>query len=587
MARRIALLIGNKIFNESDHFPTLLTPENDVRDLAEVLRTICEFEIFDQLIDKDAGNIRDAVEDLYGQVEKGDLTLLYYSGHGYKDTFGQHYLVAKNTSTKRLMNTGVHESFLHDVMRRSRTRHKIIVLDCCFSGAFIKGKKSGADSVVLEKLKGEASAILASSSNVQYSFEERERNSLFTHYVLEGINTGQADEDGDGLIDVDELFGYVDLRVRERRPEQTPMLEIIARDSKLFIGKNPKTPAPKVTLPDWIMAALNSNSLATRLSAVAELSQLVEGEDESFATVARNELERISSENPDAIVRGAAAGALGQLIKPEITKPPESISKKVEDSKLEKLPPVLTMTTPFKLELIRIPAGEFIMGSDPEERSASKEETPKHNVYVDDFYIDRFPITCSQYEVFVRNTINKPPADWYEGKLDKLRKYYPVVHVSWDDAITFCDWLREETGKSFRLPTEAEWEKAARGTEGLTFPWGNDWSRGKCNVKISSHPSHMAPGRFSPEGDSPYGVADMAGNILEWCSSLPMDYPYRVDDGRENLGFEGNRIFRGGWWNAEHQFSRCAARANGNPHFGYKNVGFRVAVSSAELGDMI
>jgi formylglycine-generating enzyme required for sulfatase activity len=158
---------------------------------------------------------------------------------------------------------------------------------------------------------------------------------------------------------------------------------------------------------------------------------------------------------------------------------------------------------------------------------------------------------------------------------------HPVVNVSWHDALGYVQWLAERTGKPYRLPTEAEWEKAARGQEGWLWPWGNDWDPARVNCKPDGLGRTSARGQYSPAGDSPYGCADMAGNVWEWCSSSDRPYPYLVEDGRENpLGNE-RRILRGGsWYNDTPNYARCAYRGRSHPNSTEVYLGFRVAKDS-------
>jgi DNA-binding winged helix-turn-helix (wHTH) protein len=243
MGRRLALLIGNTIFDNPKTFPMLHTPANDVRDFARVLREYGSFEILNTLLDEISGTINGAIEDLFGEAERGDLVLLYYSGHGYRGRTGNYYLASRNSHPKRMRSTSVPAFFIQDVMKSSRSRHKLIILDCCFSGAFIKDRKDGAgEPVLLTEMRGEAEAILASAAIVGYSFEEEGPDSLFTQYLIQGIETGEADHNGDGQISIDELFDYADERVRKARPGQTPMKEVIIRESEIVIATNPKGP---------------------------------------------------------------------------------------------------------------------------------------------------------------------------------------------------------------------------------------------------------------------------------------------------------------------------------------------------------
>ena len=186
----------------------------------------------------------------------------------------------------------------------------------------------------------------------------------------------------------------------------------------------------------------------------------------------------------------------------------------------------------------------------------------------------------------------------------------PVVGVTWCEAMAYCRWLQEQlqianskwqiaNGKwqiwrggqletwsgepattAVRLPTEAEWEKAARGADGRRWPWGNEWAEGKANTDESGIGETSAVGAF-PAGASPRGALDLAGNVWEWTSSLYRPYPYRSDDGREDPGAEGRRVVRGGSWYYDQRDARCAFRLRFIPDFFIDSVGMRVVVSLA------
>ncbi len=223
---------------------------------------------------------------------------------------------------------------------------------------------------------------------------------------------------------------------------------------------------------------------------------------------------------------------------------------------------------PIHLELLRIPAGEFWMGSDPEKDKAARDnEQPQHRVSLAEFYLGRYPITNAQYAAFKK----------IEIPLGK--ENHPVVNVSWKDALAFSGWLSEQTGKNFRLPTEAEWEKAARGADGRIYPWGDEWDARRANSGESGIKGASSVGKYSPAGDSPYGVVDMSGNVWEWCQSKYAPYPYQPDDGREELAGEAARALRGGSWRYYHGYCRAATRFWIVPAYSNSFVGFRVALS--------
>ncbi len=243
-------------------------------------------------------------------------------------------------------------------------------------------------------------------------------------------------------------------------------------------------------------------------------------------------------------------------------------------------------------EMIYIPAGTFLMGSNGEEREQparyvgkAQREQPARYVDVDGFYIARYPVTNAQYRECVEASACQPPEETsshtresYYGNPQYDR--YPVIYVSWHDALAYCSWLGEETGQEIRLPTEAEWEKAARGTDGRVYPWGDEFDKSKCNSKEESGIGDTTPmGNYSPAGDSPYGVAEMAGNVLDWCSGLYKPYPYDPDDGREDLEAEGSRVVRGGAFYGSRGVVRCAYRISRFPDYHNRYLGFRVVVS--------
>ncbi|HDQ71954.1 MAG TPA: hypothetical protein ENN19_07635 [Chloroflexi bacterium] len=232
-------------------------------------------------------------------------------------------------------------------------------------------------------------------------------------------------------------------------------------------------------------------------------------------------------------------------------------------------------------EMIYIEGGEFTMGG-----GGLDNEQPAHQVHVDDFYIDRYPVTNEEYKRFVDATGRHVPyytVEWadaghYNWDPDERtpppgKERHPVVLVSWDDARAYAEWA----GK--RLPTEAEWERAARGTDARRWPWGDEFVGARCNTKESGLGGTAAVDAFSPSCDSPDGVADMVGNVWEWTSSLFRPYPYDAHDGRESQAAEGWRVLRGGSWSNDLDRARCTARLDGDFLF-FKNVGFRCAISA-------
>jgi len=183
-----------------------------------------------------------------------------------------------------------------------------------------------------------------------------------------------------------------------------------------------------------------------------------------------------------------------------------------------------------------------------------------------------------QYATSVEATGERAPKHWKDGEMPSGKENHPVAYVSWEDSVAFCRWLSQQTGKGFRLPTEAEWEKAARGTDGRIYRWGNKFDSGKANTDESRIGGSSPVGAY-PDGVSPYGVADTSGNVGEWTQSVCRSYPYDAGDGREDAKSGVLRVVRGGSFNINRNYTRCAYPYRINPYNHWNYEGFRVVVS--------
>jgi serine/threonine-protein kinase len=234
---------------------------------------------------------------------------------------------------------------------------------------------------------------------------------------------------------------------------------------------------------------------------------------------------------------------------------------------------------------VTIPAGEFVMGSEamPSHGAVLPSEMPQHEMFVAEFRIAQTPVTNVEYTEFVQATKHPAPSHWFEGDVPHGLARHPVTHVDWYDAQAFCAWA------GVRLPTEAEWEKAARGVDGRCYPWGNarpDATR--LNYRRNVKRTTTTPVDQYPAGASPYGVLDMAGNVWEWASSVYAPYPYRVDEsaspeqgryGREDASSPKQRVLRGGSFASQRaSYVRCAMRSLSYPTRRREHIGFRVAL---------
>ncbi len=255
-------------------------------------------------------------------------------------------------------------------------------------------------------------------------------------------------------------------------------------------------------------------------------------------------------------------------------------------------------------DLVSVPAGEFWMGDDGDD-----DAKPQHKLSLPAFKIGRHPVTNAQYLRFVGETgrewlwgtgpewLGQVGRQWLWAAGRRPEKANcPVAAVSWHDARAYCAWLTEAwraqgaiaAEEAVRLPSEAEWEKAARGSEGRIYPWGDEWEPGRCNTSESGK-RETTPVDAHPQGASPYGLLDMAGNVWEWTASVwgedfwrpTFGYPYAPDDGRENLeaGDGMMRVLRGGAYTDTWTLARCPVRNRDVPTLLNFTFGFRVVVA--------
>jgi iron(II)-dependent oxidoreductase len=226
--------------------------------------------------------------------------------------------------------------------------------------------------------------------------------------------------------------------------------------------------------------------------------------------------------------------------------------------------------------LVPIPAGWFLMGSDAAlDRASQENERPLHRVWIDEFQLAACQVTNTDYAGFLNDAGNPPPPLWQDANFNHPRQ--PVVAVSWFEAAQYCEWLSAATGRRFRLPTEAEWERAARGgVEGKLYPWGDEPPQSVPDYEKRWLTGPEAVAQYPPNA---YGLFNIGDNVHEWCSDWFAAGYYAVSPERNPQGPDAGtrRSSRGGSWRHHIKASRCAARSSIPPAFQYADYGFRVA----------
>jgi sulfatase modifying factor 1 len=221
--------------------------------------------------------------------------------------------------------------------------------------------------------------------------------------------------------------------------------------------------------------------------------------------------------------------------------------------------------------LVRIPEGWFLMGSE----AGQDCERPVHRVWVDAFLLAATQVTNAEYGLFLRATSIAPPPFWEDPNFNSPRQ--PATGISWFEAARYCEWLRAETGHGYRLPSEAEWERAARGdAEQQSFPWGEALPQSLPNYATRWLKGPEPVAAYAPNA---FGLYDICENVHEWCSDWydPNYYAVSAERNPQGAPSGSRKASRGGSWRHHVKVSRCSARSSIPPEFQYADYGFRVA----------
>lgn len=331
MGRRVALLIATYQYHDAG-LRQLTAPAHDAESFAAVLQDpdIAGFEVT-TLINEPHHRVGEAIGDFYRDRRRDDLTLLYFTGHGLKDDDGRLYLAMANTRRESLLFTSLSAEQIDQAMSGCPSRRQVLVLDCCYSGAFPAGRLAKADTEVhaLEHFQGRGRTVLTASDATQYSFEGNELHgeaaqSVFTRYLVAGLRDGSADLDGDGDIALDELYSYVYDRVVDEMPQQRPKKQDNV-EGRTIIARNINW-----SLPAYLRNALRSPIATDRLGALDGLDHLYRIGNNVVRGCVRDEIQRLTDDD-SRMVSSAAVERLRSILpqppdvsEPEAEKAPES-----------------------------------------------------------------------------------------------------------------------------------------------------------------------------------------------------------------------------------------------------------------------
>ena len=512
---------------------------------------------FHVLINQDAqrGKILRALGEVLRRAQPEDLVILSFAMHGLLDQSGEDlYFLTHDTDPNFPEDDGLSRHDLLRQIRKSKARKIVLFLDACHTGAFSSASSlvamRAANAADVNRLlsamgKSQTGVAVFSSSSAAERSQEGEKfcggHGAFTCGLLTGLRGG-ADANRNGLIEIRELFDHTYRSVKtSTKGFQNPSIEgrydnglplayaaegqalPLAQDSA-GQGRNPASAHELAQLKDQLQALRN---------------QLTDKNSHSLA----------APPSPSTLIAKAPAYSTPSA--------PENLPQKIigEDGS----------------PMMHIPEGTFTMGS-----KDFRSERPVHKVFLNAFYIDQHEVTISQYATFVEKSGTEPPDYWDDLQLNSTSQQ-PIVKVNWNEASHYC----KSVGK--RLPTEAEWEKAARGTDERIYPWGEqDPIAQLANFnKCCDHKDYsvLALVGKKPEGRSPYKLDDMAGNAWEWVADWFESTYYRRSPDKNPTGpsVGEQKVIRGGSWSNKAIDIRTTNRHGLPPTQRHNNVGFRCA----------
>lgn len=473
------------------------------------------------------------------RVGKQDRVLIFYAGHGQDDTVegGQTmgYLLPADSDRDDIPATGISMGTVKELADALPAKHALFLLDVCFggiAGTVKRGSPPAVTEAYLKQITREKGRhlITAGEANQEVIEAPKWGHSVFTYFLLKGLNEGLADQDDNGIITARELHSYLESRVfgeaQLQGHQQKPVFSELSGEQGQFVffttaraepGRS--TGGPGVSHPGPSVALTQKQQELAALEAATRLA-----EDEAKQA----ELDRQIEEKKQQLVEKKKKLEVASL--PSYSAPKETSRE---------------ITGKDGAPMVLVPEGEFLYGDKNQRLSLSA------------FYMDKYEVSTAQYAKFMAAAGAKEPAFW-QTSVPVSNGQKPVVGVSWHEAEAYC----RHYGK--RLPTEQEWEKAARGTDGRKYPWGNDeptsrhanFNRG---YDFNNYGVLVNVGSLE-EGKSPYGLYDMVGNVSEWTSS---DYD------------SSNKVTRGGSWFNQAVLLQSSDRDYYTPTFRNNVLGFR------------
>ncbi len=536
-------------------------------------------------------------DQLRQRVGPQDRLLVFFAGHGKTDQLRsgeeEGYLIPVDGDPAQLFSTAISMTALRQISDRLSAKHILYIVDACYSGYAVYNRSISED--LLEEMVKKPAIQILTAGRQQDEAQERAGHGVFTEVLVRGLS-GEAFTPGKSWLALEELGLWMKQRVfAESNKKQLPQYGSLSGEGQFVFWK--------------AGPALGALAVAAKLSGI----NVWLGDRRIGTTTAEGEL--VVTDLPVGTYRLKARKA-GH---PDWERAVDIVAdRRIRITiEIEDVAAPGVNVSGDGAEMVLIPAGEFWMGATEDAVQPVREfckknpksdycqfgqpdrdELPRHRVMLDAFYIDRFEVSNALFDKFVKATGRQTMAEiegesavwrlqdgrWQRPQIkgatwrapngpgSSAQPTHPVVQVSWFDAVAYCEWA----GK--RLPTEAEWEKAARGADGYRFPWGNEWDPTRLNGFRGGNSAPTPVGTY-PRGASPYGVHDMAGNVWEWVADWYGEGYYKVSPAQNPPGpAEGKaRVARGGSWLDGPVLNETTRRLAPRPSWRSNGRGFRCA----------
>lgn len=592
MAKQYALIIG---VNNYQYFEPLNKAEADANSVASVLKSgvLGEFASI-QLLDGNVTAIAagTAIKSFFTNplVGENDLLLLFFAGHGHREPIDEKLYFAVTDSQEQFIElTGIDCYHLRTWMRYSRSKRQLVLLDCCYSGYFLQARTSD-DTLekddFINKMGRFAITSAAKNKRAYESIEGAEHlpNSPFTQALIEGLKTNKACDD-EGELTARNLHSFIEGQLLAQASSQQPKIFGPEGDNDLILKKK-----VVINIPKDILEKLTDKNVDARLASVIRLRRLAET-NKKYLLPTKVMLSDLKDHERDRHVYDEMTHLLDMIDAKLKEAEVKNTSKKAPKSPIVEIQaptiitpsktrqPVDVFQDPLKIgglgpKMIVIPGGEFLMGSPEDEFGREKNEGPQHKVVLKSFAMSETAVTFNDYELYCNAVGNALPDDRGWGKESR-----PVINVSWNDTTEYLQWLNDQTGRIYRLPSEAQWEYACRAGTTTAYNTGATITAEQANFKLKSNKT--VPVKSYPPNR--FGLYEMHGNVWEWCeddwhddyTGAPNDEIPWLSDGRG-----AKRVLRGGCWGSNGRYLRSATRDWDRPSVRNSSLGLRLSRGS-------